>query len=55
MQDKRPSDRELTKRLNKAKECLNNRYGLFANQSKAVGELNDLASGDTNDVWPWLC
>ncbi len=51
MQDKRPSDRELTKRLNEAKEFLKNRYGLFANQSKAVGELNDLDIGDTNDVW----
>jgi hypothetical protein len=51
MQDKRPSDRELTKRLSEAKEFLKNRYGLFANPSKAVGELNDLDIGDTNDVW----
>ncbi len=51
MHDKRPSDRELTKRLNEAKEFLKNRYGLFANQSKAVGELNDLDIGETNDVW----
>jgi hypothetical protein len=51
MHDKRPSDRELTERLNEAKEFLKNRYGLFANPSKAVGELNDLGIGDTNEVW----
>lgn len=51
MHDKRPSDRELTKRLNEAKEFLKNRHGLFANPSKAMGELNDLDIGDTNDVW----
>lgn len=51
MHDKRPSDRELIKRLNEAKEFLKNRYGVFANPSKAVGELNDLDIGDANDVW----
>ena len=51
MHDKRPSDRELTKRLNEAKEFLKNRPGVFANPSKAVGELNDLNIGDANDVW----
>ena len=51
MHDKRPSDRELTKRLDEAKEFLKNRYGVFATPSKAVGELNDLDIGDTNDVW----
>jgi hypothetical protein len=51
MHDKRPSDRELTKRLNEAKEFLKNRHGVFANPSKAVGELNDLDIGDANDVW----
>lgn len=51
MHDKRPSDRELIKRLNEAKEFLTNRHGLFANPSKVVGELNDLDIGDTNDVW----
>lgn len=51
MQDKRPSDRELTKRLSEAKEFLKNRHGLFANPSKAMGELNDLDIGDANDVW----
>jgi hypothetical protein len=51
MHDKRPSDRELTKRLNEAKEFLKNRYGVFVNPSKVIGELNDLDIGDTNDVW----
>jgi hypothetical protein len=51
MRDKRPSDRELTKRLKEAKELLKNRHGLFANLSKAVGELNDLDIGDANNVW----
>lgn len=51
MYDKRPSDRELTKRLNEAKEFLKNRSGLFANPSKTVGELNDLNIGDANEVW----
>ena len=51
MHDKRPSDRELAKRLNEAKESLKNRHGLFANPSKAMGELNDLEIGDANDVW----
>lgn len=51
MQDVRPSDRELIKRLGEAKEFLKNRHGLFANPSKAMGELNDLHIGDANDVW----
>lgn len=51
MNDKRPSDRELEKRINEAKEFLKNRHGLFSNPSKAVSELNDLDIGDTNEVW----
>lgn len=51
MHDKRPSDRELTKRLDEAKEFLKYRHGLFANPAKAMGELNDLNIGDANDVW----
>ena len=51
MHNKRPSDRELTKRLDEAKDFLKNRHGVFATPSKAVGELNDLDIGDTNDVW----
>ncbi len=51
MHGSRPTDRELTKRLNEAKESLKNRNGQFANPAKSVGELNDLDIGDTNDVW----
>ena len=51
MQEKRPSDRELLKKINEAKMYLKNRHGLFANLAKAVGELNALDIGDTNDVW----
>ncbi len=51
MYSNRPSDRELFKRLDEAKECLKNRYGVFANPSKAVAELNNLDIGDANDVW----
>jgi len=51
MHDRRPSDRELSKRLNEAKETLKNRQGVFANPAKAVGELYDLGIGNTDDVW----
>ncbi len=51
MNEKRPSDRELSKRLNEAKEFLKKGTGLFANPSKAMGELNDLSIGDANEVW----
>ncbi len=51
MHSKRPSDRELLKRIKEAIESLKNCYGLFANFAKAVGELNDLNIGDSNDVW----
>jgi hypothetical protein len=54
MHDKRPSDRELFKRLNEAKEFLKDRQGLFANPSKAMGELNNLNVGDANEVWPLI-
>ena len=54
MQDRRPSDRELTNRLKEAKEFLKNRPGVFANQVKAVGELNDLEIGDADTLWPLI-
>jgi hypothetical protein len=47
MQDRRPSNHELLKRINEAKESLKNQYGVFANPSKAVGEINALEIGDT--------
>lgn len=51
MHNKRPSDRELFNRINEAKESLKNRKGLFANLSKAAGELNDLDIGNADDIW----
>lgn len=54
MHNKRPSDRELTKRLEEANEFLKNRQGVFIALSKVVGELNDLDIGDANDVWPLI-
>lgn len=51
MHDKRPSDRELIKRISEAKKFLKDRQGLFANLSKAVGELNNLNIGDANEIW----
>lgn len=51
MHDKRPSDRELNKGLNEAKEFLKNRHGMFICPSKVVGELNDLDIGDISEVW----
>lgn len=51
MHDKRPTDHELLKRINEAKEALKNRQGVFANPSKVVGELNELGIGDSNEIW----
>lgn len=51
MQIRRPSDRELVNALNKAQECLKNRYGLFANPTKVRSELDALDIDDTNDIW----
>ena len=51
MYDKRPSDRELIKRIQEAKAALDRSHGLFANPTKAVGELNAFEIDDANDVW----
>lgn len=47
----RPTDRELLKRMIEAKEALLNGLGLFANMSKAVGELYELEIGNSNEIW----
>lgn len=54
MYKKRPSDGELLKKLNQAKETLRNRHGVFAHPSKVVGELSALGIGDANEVWPMI-
>lgn len=51
MQSKRPSNKEISKRLAEAKKYLKNRQGLFANPAKVVGELDSLGIGDTGDLW----
>jgi hypothetical protein len=51
MQNQRPSDRELLKRLKEAKESLNKQQGIFANPAKVVGELYQLGIGDSSEVW----
>jgi hypothetical protein len=47
----RPSMRELHKKITEAKAALHQCSGLFANPSKAVGELYELNVLDTNEVW----
>jgi len=51
MHSKRPSNKELCKRLDEAKTYLKNQDGIFANPSKVVGELSALGIGDTRELW----
>jgi hypothetical protein len=51
MYDRRPSDRELVKRLTEAKEFLKKSNGIFANPAKVLGELYDLDIGEADEVW----
>lgn len=48
---KRPTGRELTKKIKEAKEILRTRNGLFANPAKVVGELDQLGIIDAREVW----
>lgn len=48
---KRPTSRELCKKIAEAKTCLSERPGLFAHPAKAVGELEALNILDTKDIW----
>ena len=50
-QPKRLSIKELTGKLNEARDMLSKKEGLFANPGKVVGELNDLDIGDSKKVW----
>lgn len=54
MDQKRPSARELTNRVKQAKDVLKTSKGLFANPSKAVGELNAMRVGNSSEVWELL-
>ncbi len=51
---KRPSVRELTRKLKDAKAALRTNTGFFANVRGAGGELNDLQMVDSDDVWPLI-
>ena len=48
---KRPSPREIDKRLKEAMEALQDGNAFYANQGKAVGELMELNIGDSSEVW----
>lgn len=48
---KRPSNKEIDRRLRDARKALDNGSALFSNQSKVVGELMELDIGDSKEVW----
>ena len=48
---RRPSNREIDRRLQEAKLALKNRLVEFSNPSKVVGELMALDLGDSDEVW----
>lgn len=50
---KRPSSREIDKRLREAKEALKGGTQLFSNLNKVVGELMDLEV-ETEALWPLI-
>ena len=50
-QPKRPSIKELTGKLNEARNLLSKKEGLFADPGNVVGELSDLDIGDSMAVW----
>ena len=47
---RRPSAREIDKRLAEAKIVLREQDLIFAHPSKAVGEINDLGLGDSGEL-----
>lgn len=51
---KRPTHREIDKRLREAKEALENKRVAFANPAKVVGELMILEIGPTEEVWEMI-
>lgn len=51
MQQDRPSDGELDRKIKAAKAALKTLPGLFANINKAVGELNALDVESPNQIW----
>lgn len=51
---RRPTEKELIKRLKEAKEHLKKHDGVFANPAKVVGELNELDILDSKEIWPLI-
>lgn len=51
MLERRPSDNELLKRLNEAKNILRISDGLFASPAKAVDELYKLEIDNSKEIW----
>ncbi|NGX32071.1 MAG: hypothetical protein K1060chlam4_00109 [Candidatus Anoxychlamydiales bacterium] len=47
----RPSYRELDRKIKAAKTALKTQNGYYANQNKAVGELNELGITSPNQIW----
>lgn len=48
---KRPTDRELYKRIEEAKNLLKCQPGLFVHPAKIVGELDALDIEETRELW----
>ena len=48
---RRPSHKELTKKITESKVALSNKDGLFADPSKVISELMALDIGDTEEAW----
>ncbi len=48
---KRPTFREIDRRLKEAKEALKKKCVAFANPGKVVGELMNLGIGPTDEIW----
>lgn len=51
LNQRRPSIREIDKRLKEARKAINVRKVYFANEEKVVGELFDLNIGDSVETW----
>src|SRR5579872_6307162 len=51
MQQNRPSDGELDRKIKAAKIALETQKGLFANFNKVVGELDELNIESPNQIW----
>ena len=50
---KRPSSREIDKRIREARDALKSGFHMFSNPNKVVGELMDLDVA-TEDLWPLI-